>query len=575
MLVLLGGVLIGILLCCLLAWLVFHLAHGQTLWHAKEQFRRLFEDAPIPYYETDRDGVITRVNRAECRLLGLEAGDMLGRHVWEFVAAEEREASRQSIQHKMADNTPLAPLQRHFVRRDGTPLTIEIHHNHIRDWKGQIVGIRSALLDITERKRIEESLQRYARQLQQNNEELAAALAAAREATELKSRFLANMSHEIRTPLNGVLGMADLLVSTPLNTEQREYAEGIQNSAEILLSLLNDVLDLSKIESGKLELECIPFDPFSIVEEVRRTLAVRARAKNLAFTCRTDARLPRLVSGDPVRLRQTLMNLAGNAIKFTEQGEVVVAADLTREEGERAVLRFSVRDTGIGIAPGQRARLFDSFVQGDGSTTRKYGGTGLGLAISKQLVELMGGQIAVESTPGCGSVFCFEVSFKQHAAEQPPAPLPAFQAVDFTLAAGVPPGNHRYRILLAEDNPVNQTIAVRILQKAGYETDAVASGRGALEALASNHYDLVLMDVQMPEMDGLEATAQIRRLEGALRHTPVIAMTANAMAGDREKCLAAGMDDYLSKPIQAQLLCQVVRRWVERAPNECAQRTGE
>jgi PAS domain S-box-containing protein len=694
MLDVLGGVLIGILLCCLLAWLAFHLAHGQTLWHAKEQFRRLFEDAPIAYHEIDREGVVGRVNRAECRLLGLEAGDMLGRHVWEFVAAEEREASRRAIERKMAGDTPLAPFQRHYVRRDGTRLTVEIHENHIRDWKGRILGIRSALLDITERrqaeealrltqfaidhavegafwvrpdasfhyvndaacralgyaredllrltvfditlehrpdnwsehwdrvkargsltiqpitrrsdgttfpaevtinylafggqeyhctflrditerKRTEESLQRYARQLQQNNEELAAALAAAREATELKSRFLANMSHEIRTPLNGVLGMADLLVSTPLNAEQREYAEGIQNSAGILLSLLNDVLDLSKIESGKLELECIPFDPFSIVEEVRRTLAVRARAKNLAFTCRTDARLPRLVSGDPVRLRQILMNLAGNAIKFTEQGEVVVAADLTREEGERAVLRFSVRDTGIGIAPQQHARLFDSFVQGDGSTTRKYGGTGLGLAISKQLVELMGGQIAVESTPGCGSVFCFEVSFKQHAAEQPPARLPAFQAVDFTLAAGVPPGNHRYRILLAEDNPVNQTIAVRILQKAGYETDAVASGRGALEALASNHYDLVLMDVQMPEMDGLEATAQIRRLEGALHHTPVIAMTANAMAGDREKCLAAGMDDYLSKPIQAQQLCQAVRRWVERAPNECAQRTGE
>ncbi len=575
MLDVLGGVLIGILLCCLLAWLAFHLAHGQTLWHAKEQFRRLFEDAPIPYYETVRDGVITRVNRAQCRLLGLEASAILGRHVWEFVAAEEREASRQSIQRKMAGDTPLAPLERHFVRRDGTRLTVEIHENHIRDWKGQILGIRSALLDITERKRTEESLQRYARQLQQNNEELAAALAAAREATELKSRFLANMSHEIRTPMNGVLGMAELLVSTSLNAEQREYAEGIQNSAEILLSLLNDVLDLSKIESGKLELECIPFDPFSIVEEVRRTLAVRARAKSLAFTCRRDARLPRLVSGDPVRLRQTLMNLAGNAIKFTEQGEVVVAADLTREEGERAVLRFSVRDTGIGIASGQRERLFDSFVQGDGSTTRKYGGTGLGLAISKQLVELMGGQIAVESAPGRGSLFCFEVSFKKHAAEQPPAPLPAFQAADFTLAAGVPPGNHRYRILLAEDNPVNQTIALRILQKAGYATDAVASGKHAVEALASSHYDLVLMDVQMPEMDGLEATAQIRRLEGALRHTPVIAMTANAMAGDREKCLAAGMDDYLSKPIQAQQLCQVVRRWVERAPNECAQRTGE
>jgi len=559
-----GGILAGVLLSCFVAWLVLLLTHGRTLWHAKEQFRRLFQDAPVAYQEIDRHGVVRRVNRAQCKLLGLEGRQILGRPVWEFAAPEEQAATREGVQRQLAGRFPPAPVELHCLRLDGARLTLEIHTTPIRGWRGHIVGLRSAALDITERRRVEESLQHRTEELARKNQELATALEAAREATHLKSRFLANMSHEIRTPMNGVLGMAELLLTTPLSLEQREYAQGVQHSAEALLGLINDILDLSKIEAGRLDLERIPFDPLAVVEEVRGALGAHAQTKGLALIHRAESRLPGRVYGDPMRLRQILMNLAGNAIKFTAEGEVVIVTRVVADDAEAATLRFSVRDTGIGIPAAQRPRVFEPFVQGDGSTTRKYGGTGLGLAISRQLVELMGGQLELESEPGRGSTFWFDLRVPKCPAGTVSA---AQAATPSSSPPAVPPG--RYRILLAEDNPVNQTIAMRILTKAGFEAHAVENGRQALDALAHGRYDLVLMDVQMPEMDGFEATAQIRQLEGALRHIPVIAMTANAMSGDREKCLAAGMDDYISKPVHGQQLCELVLRWAEH-PLECA-----
>jgi PAS domain S-box-containing protein len=561
---LVSGILIGVLMCLLLAGLVFHLADGRSLWDTKEQFRCLFEDAPIAYHEIDREGIVRRVNRAECGLLGMEVSEILGRYVWESAAPEERAISHQVVLQKLAGERPLVPTQRTYLHKDGTPLTLEIHENLIRDRRGSIVGIRSAMLDVTERKRIQRELQRHAEQMRQKNEELAAALATAQEATQLKSQFLANMSHEIRTPMNGVLGMSELLLSTRLETEQREYAEGVRRSAEDLLRLLNDILDFSKIEAGKLELECTAFDPARTVAEVVCALAPQAQSKGLELTRFRGPALPEAVRGDPCRLRQVLMNLVGNALKFTARGRVVVRAELASENAGTVTVRFSVQDTGIGIPAERRSRLFESFVQGDGSTTRKYGGTGLGLAISKQLAELMGGQIGLESEAGRGSLFWFTAVFQREVVK----PLAESTSAPVILADTKRQGP-QHRILLAEDNPVNQRIALRILQKAGYQAEAVSNGREALEVLAKTPYDLVLMDVQMPEMDGLEATAEIRRREGPCRHTPIVAMTANAMAGDREKCLAAGMDDYISKPVRAQELAEIIRRWAD-----CQQRTS-
>ena len=575
MLVLLTGILIGVTLCCLLAGLVFYLGKGKSLWEVKEQFRCLFQDAPIAYQEIDRQGIVRRVNRAECRLFGLEPSEILGRRVWELVSTEEREASRETVQGKLAGNISLAPVQCDYVRRDGTTATVEIHENLIRDLRGNIVGIRSALLDITERKRAEQEARRHAQEIQRKNEELKAALAAAHEATQLRSRFLANMSHEVRTPLNGVLGMSQLLLGTALEPKQREYVEGLRDSAEDLLRLISDILEISEVEAGKLKFECIPFDPVLMIQEVATALAPRAQAKSLELTWSTDSALPRVVRGDPGRLRQILMNLTGNALKFTEQGEVAIWAEPAGQSLQTVTARFSVRDTGIGIASEQQSRLFQSFVQGDGSSTRKYGGTGLGLAISRQLVEMMGGQIGVQSQPGRGSLFWFTAVFQRQEALHPE------QAQAASSRLPMPEPNRQAapcRLLLAEDNPVNQKIALRMLERAGYRADAVSDGKHALAALAQAQYDLVLMDVQMPEMDGFEATAEIRRLEGALRHTPIIAMTANAMAGDRERCLSAGMDDYISKPVRVQELCEVVRRWVpgcecqEAAASESANR---
>jgi CheY-like chemotaxis protein/two-component sensor histidine kinase len=395
-------------------------------------------------------------------------------------------------------------------------------------------------LEIAERKRAEDSAQA---------------------ANRAKGVFLATMSHEVRTPMNGIIGMTDLLLQTDLSPEQRDDLTMVKTSAESLLMVINDVLDFSKIEAGRLEFEKILFDLDASLNETVRSMRFRARQKGLDLRFENAYGVPRQVIGDAGRLRQVLVNLIGNAIKFTDSGAISVRVEPHSREANECILHFEVADTGIGIPPGKQEAIFEPFTQADDSTTRKFGGTGLGLAISSRLVQLMGGELGVKApVSGPGSVFHFNARFGLEAGQDIAVPEAASN-VSGRMAAAAREAQPSMRVLLAEDNAVNQLLAVKLLEKRGYSINVVHNGQEALEAVAKWSFDLLLMDVQMPEMDGLEATAAIRQSEsGTGRHLPIIAMTAHAMKGDEDRCIAAGMDGYVPKPVIPSQLFETIER---------------
>ena len=699
-LVLLGGILFAILAGALVRYFLISREQEAKAQISLQWQNAIFESTPQLIIATDPRGVIVTFNPAAEKYLGYKATEVIGKLTpLAFRDPAEVEAKNKALTEELG--TPIKPgfdtlvekaklgvveeQEVTYVKKDGTKTAVSLIVSAIRDSNGEISGYLGVVSDIAAKKQAIAAIEQ--------------AKESALETSKAKSAFLANMSHEIRTPLNGIIGMTDLLIETPLDEQQKRWAKIIQDSGTGLLNIINDILDFSKIEAGKLNLELISFRLVSVIEGQIELLTARAREKNISLMAYIDPAISENIQGDPGRIGQVLLNLTGNAVKFTDQGSVVVSASLKQESADSVVIEFSVKDTGIGISELLRKDLFAPFTQADSSTARKFGGTGLGLSICKRLVELMDGSIGVDSELGKGSNFWFTVRLKkQKTAElihldrfielkglralvvdddtpsreivckyleswgleptvtdngqdglmilkrekvqgkpfdlaivdkrmpgmdgflllekvqqtdeiaktpiilmtafdrsnqfdsaiqagfkgyitkpikqselynsivnsvSPASQIPKKESVAPTTSQAQTVGDKPFRILIAEDNGVNQLLILTILKKLKYPALAVANGKEVLEAVASAHYDLILMDCQMPEMDGFQATQEIRKREKETGiHIPIIALTANAMKEDEDRCLAAGMDGYLSKPIKVDKLTAMLDRWL-------------
>jgi PAS domain S-box-containing protein len=526
----------------------------QALQRSEERYRLVASATQEILWDADLTAGTTVWTGAIRALVGIDADTFELDEAWwrSRLHPDDHDAVTRSTERALGDGGTLWQGEYRLRREDGDYATVFARGHIVRDDHGRPVRLVGSMMDVTDRTRREHELRQARRE--------------ADEANRAKSHFLANMSHEIRTPMNGVIGMVDLLLETDLDRRQRGYAETVRQSGERLLVLINDILDLSKIEAGKLRLEERDLVVPELLARTTAPLEADARRKGLRFSTTLGPGLDDVLRGDPERIGQVLTNLLSNAVKFTEVGWVALRADRPVRPDGSSMLRLVVEDSGIGLTRAQTERLFRPFSQADASTTRKYGGTGLGLAISQELVDLMGGRIGVRSTFGMGSAFTVELPLEPAAATAVPegAAAPSSGAAASPGAAAERPTGHGQRVLLVEDNDVNQDVALLMLDNLGYKADVVTDGVGALEALAAGCYAAVLMDVQMPTMDGYEATARLREPErvGGCPRTPVVAMTANALQGDRQRALEAGMDDYLAKPVRLDDLAAVLARWV-------------
>lgn len=536
---------------------------------AQEELDRFFDLSLDMLCVADFDYTFRRVNPAWEKTLGYTKEELLRKPYLEFVHPDDLEATVGAAGN-LEEGSDVFSFENRYRCADGTYKWLQWAATTSME-EGRIYA---AARDITGRRRAEEKLRRYAGELEEAKRaeeanaarlsqlvgELDQAKRDAEDATRAKSEFVANMSHEIRTPMNAIIGMTELVLGSDLSPEQRDHLETVKDSAESLLQLLNDILDFSKIEARRLEIEKIPFSLRATVDATTKILAMRAEEKGLELAVHVASDVPDALVGDPKRIWQILVNLIGNAIKFTERGGIALQVVKLNGTGDSVTLRFSVSDSGIGIDDEKKALIFEAFEQGDSSVARTHGGTGLGLAISSQLATMMGGRLWLDDTDGEGSTFHLDVELAITSDDAVEHPVTISELPDRPTAKG------RLHILLAEDNIVNRELVSRLLAREGYTVEVVENGQKALDALETpGQFDLVLMDVRMPEVSGLEATRVIRQSErtsGA--HIPILALTASDLDEDRQRCLEAGMDDYISKPVRANELLAIVERTAER-----------